>query len=286
MKKLRISSTNNLHPREGLSEAQLVSEGLRFMKDRGFDAADFSMKNIENLQTEWQTVVEAALEAGKSYGIKYEICHLPFDGKVAFEPERIPAFNEKMLRCIEAAKMLSVDYAVLHPNTWNIPVEDYDRKAQYDSVMRHFEPFVEKAEKLGVSLAVENMRLAPTSRPTHRYCQEPEELCEIADACGINVCWDFGHANIGSLKQSEAIAYVGKRLKVLHVNDNNKIDDDHVPPFSGKVDWLDAMKGLSDVGFDGLFNFEINTAKIPDSLREPFANYLLKSANELISYLN
>ena len=285
MKDLRISSTNNLHPKDGLNPSEYVREGLRFMKECGFDAADFSMKIIENISDGWEKPVEEAILAGKEYGIKYELCHLPFDGKLSVEPERIPAFNEKMLRCIEAAAMLGVDYAVLHPNTWNIPLAEFDRKEQYDWVTRHFEPFVEKACKLGVRLAVENMRLAPSIEPAHRYCQDPDELCEIADAFGIGVCWDFGHANIGALRQSEALKYVGKRLKVLHVNDNNKIDDDHVPPFSGKIDWIDAMKGLSLAEFDGLFNYEIQTNGIPCALRRSFTEYLVRSARELISYI-
>ena len=281
---MRISSSNNLHSLPLANPTEYIVSGLEFMKEVGFDAVDFSMKSIENLSCDWQKHIEAAKEAEKRLGIRHEICHLPFDGKVAVDPERVLPFKKKMLRCIEVSAMLGVDYAVLHPNTWNVPLNEYDRRAEYDSVMRHFEPFVKKAESLGVRLAVENMRLAPSAVPSHRYCQDPDELCEVADAFGIDVCWDFGHANIGDLRQSEALLYVGKRLKVLHVNDNNRIEDDHVPPFSGKVDWRDAMKGLALSGFDGLFNYEINTVNIPVNLRKSFANYLLDCAKELNGY--
>jgi sugar phosphate isomerase/epimerase len=139
-------------------------------------------------------------------------------------------------------------------------------------------------DKVGVKIAVENMRVVHNSYPTHRYCQDPDELCEVADALGASVCWDFGHANLGGLCQSEALRYLGNRVKVLHVNDNTRADDDHLPPFIGNIDWKDAMKGLSEIGFTGLFNYEIETKRIPKELRDPFADYLVEAAREIISY--
>ena len=143
----------------------------------------------------------------------------------------------------------------------------------------------EYAEKVGVNVVIENMRVINGARLSHRYCQQPDELCEIADALGIGVCWDFGHANISGIKQSEGLSYVGKRLKVIHVNDNTGIDDDHVPPFIGNVDWSDAMHGLALAEFDGLFNFELSTSRIPENARPAFAKYLLEAANELMTYI-
>ena len=283
---MKISSTLNLHFRSTDEPSEFIREGLRFMRAAGFDAADFSMKMIQNAGDGWKRHIEAALEAENEFGIKFEVCHLPFiDAKVAKYPALISEFDIIMHRSIDAAALLGVDYAVLHPNTTNLPLDSFKREEQYDYVMRHLEPFVEHATRVGVRLAVENMRLTPTSVPAHRYCQHPDELCDIADACGIDVCWDFGHANTCGLKQSESLAYIGKRLKVLHVNDNGGIEDDHIPPFSGTVDWRDAMKGLKLAGFSGNFNYEIKTRNIPESLRTSFAAYLLDSARELISYI-
>ena len=129
------------------------------------------------------------------------------------------------------------------------------------------------------------MRVIPTFVASHRYAQMPDELCDVADALGIGCCWDFGHANISGIKQSEGLAYVGKRLKVLHINDNFGIGDDHVPPFIGNIDWKDAMRGMYEIGFDGLLNFEVATAKIPTELRRETAKYLVGAAEVLKSYI-
>jgi len=284
MQKLRLASSLELHyyPKNDISE--YIRQGLVFHKKVGFDAADFPMWIIDFFDDNWKKHIENALKATDETGIKFELCHLPFSTQIIKNPELLPEFNQKVHCAIDAAAMLGVDYAVVHSNVITLPVSEFDRAEQYETVVQHLGPFVEHADKVGVKIVVENMRLVPGSVPVHRYCQEPDELCDVADALGIGVCWDFGHANICGVKQSEALSYIGSRLKVLHINDNNGIGDDHVAPFFGTIDWQDAMKGLIDIGFDGLFNYEVVVSAVPEVLREPFARYLIQCAGEMMKY--
>lgn len=285
MKKLRISSKLILNSELKEDFSEYIRDGIIFMKNAGFDAVDFTFNMMESVKDDWTGYIEKAMSDADEAGIRFEVCHLPHSSRLAKNPDIVPEFNKKMHKAIDAAALLGVDFAVLHPNTTTLTMDIYDRKAQYDSVMNHLAPFAEHAKKVGLNIVVENMRYVPSHIPSHRYCQEPDELCEIADALGIGVCWDFGHANIGALKQSEALSYVGKRLKILHVNDNNGVDDIHIPPFTGKTDWKDAMHGLALSGFDGLFNYELKTASIPRALQGAFAKYMIESAHELMSYI-
>ncbi len=285
MKKLRISSTINLHGTLQGDAVQFACDGLAFHKKIGFDAADFPTTLVARMEENWESGIDEIKAASAEIGIRFEVCHLPYGVKIGGTPEEAAPFNESMHRAIDAAKRLGVDYAVLHPNTTTVPLENFDRQAQYDSVMEHLSPFAEHAAKIGLHIVVENMRQVPKHYPVHRYCGTPEELCEIADALGLGVCWDFGHAHINGLCQSEALAYVGKRLKVLHINDNFAWGDDHVPPFCGTVNWADAMKGLSAIGFDGLLNYEITARRVPDTARESFARYLYDAAEALLSLM-
>ena len=282
---MRLCSRINLNYDKSNSVSEYVTNGLSYLKSKGFDAADFTMKIIEPLGDRWQTCIENALSDCSRLGINFEICHLPFNLKASTDPLFLPTFKRTVYNAIDAAAVLGSEYAVIHPNTVTQSIKDFNRKKSYDAVMTHLAPFVEYANKLGVKIAVENMRVVHKDHPTHRYCQDPDELCDIADALGVGVCWDFGHASIGGLCQSESIKYIGTRLKVLHVNDNTGRDDDHMPPFVGTIDWRDAMNGLSAVGFSGLFNYEIETERVPETLRESFANYLVNAAREIISYL-
>lgn len=282
MKQLRVSSGFNLHCHEGEDFVDYIKKGLRFMKEIGFDASDFSMKQLDLTTDGWRAQVEQLLAAGEACGIRFELCHLPFGSVKAVMQD---SFGEKMHNAIDAAVALGVKHAVMHPNTTTLPVLQQNRAALFESVMAHLTPFVEHAKRVGLDVVVENMRVVPDMRLSHRYCQDPDELCDVADALGIGVCWDFGHAHLSGLKQSEALAYVGKRLKVLHVNDNAAIDDEHLPPFLGGVDWRDAMHGLALAHFEGLFNFELSASKIPSAMRRQFATYVRAAATELLTYI-
>lgn len=280
MKKLRVSSGLNLHSYPQPDINAYIRQGLLFNKRAGFDACDFSMGYLRQMGADWEAGIDRVKADMEEIGIRVEVCHLPY-GVVDGTAEDMALFEASVHTAIDAAKRLEVPYAVVHPNTITIPRLQFDRKAYYEKVMAHLAPFVEHGNKIGVNIVVENMRPVPQNFPFCRYCAEPDELCEIADGLEIGVCWDFGHANIAGLKQSEAIRYVGRRLKVLHVNDNFAWDDEHIPPFMGKVDWADAMQGLNAVGFEGLLNYEIGTARIPECARESFARYLLDAAARL-----
>ena len=285
MKKLRLSSTLNLHGASKENISEYVKQGLIFYKEIGFDAVDFPTYLFDLSSDDCLVHAEQALRDSEEIGIKFELSHLLFSGRVCKEPDYLPIFNERMHRSIDIAATLGVDHAVFHPNTTTIPMKNYSRKAEYDSVMNHLSPFVEHANKVGLNVVIENMRYVPHFAPVHRYCQTPDELCEVADALGIGVCWDFGHAHINGIKQSEGLQYVGKRLKMLHVNDNFATEDEHLLPFLGNIDWKDAMHGLALVGFDGLFNYEVAASRVPDAVKEAYAKYIIESANELMSYI-
>lgn len=286
MKKLKVSSPLNLHVRKTEDNAKHVREGLLFHKEMGFDAADFGMGLLDLSGEGWRVGAEQALADSKEIGVDFNVCHLPFIGGGGFKsPEHEEEFNKRMHNAIDAAKILCIDYAVLHPSTATLTMKKYDEKEQYDFVMRHLSPFAEHAARIGVNIVVENMRVIPQFVMGHRFCQTPEELCAVADALGIGVCWDFGHANISGIKQSEGLRYVGKRLKVIHVNDNAAVDDEHLLPFTGNVDWKDAMHGLAIAGYEGVFNFELSTGRLPECVRKDFAGYMINAANELMSYI-
>ncbi len=58
---------------------------------------------------------------------------------------------------------------------------------------------------------------------------------------------------------------MGKNLTVLHLHDNFGALNDwfgemdrHLLPFFGCVDWKGTVKALREIGFDGVFSFEVN----------------------------
>ncbi|MBR6726850.1 MAG: sugar phosphate isomerase/epimerase [Clostridia bacterium] len=286
MKNLPISCATNLCPRaEGQDAVSYVHDTIRFYRECGLDTADFGTTMLDLTSEGWKPQVEAIMNDATAQSFQFYMGHLPFMGGISKNEEVMETFKLKVHNAIDAAAALGLQYAVMHPNAAVFPLLKYDGDEQRAVTLELLSPFVEHANRVGLNLVVENMRVVSGKMQSHRYCQTAEEVCDLADTLGIGICWDFGHANLSGLKQSKALEYVGKRLKVIHVNDNCGIEDDHVLPFSGIVNWKDAMHGLALTGFEGPFNFELNLGRVPATLRRDLAAYLMGIANELMSYI-
>lgn len=287
MKQMRVSCGLVMHAYPKDDAYEFLREGLDFHKRIGFDAGDVSLNFFSNLAgDQLEDVVERGLAYSQKIGMPIELAHLPFSsrgGKNTCEDKE--HFNRRMHRSIDCAKMLGVKCAVMHPDVSVLPLEEYDEKVQHDLVMKLLTPFVEHAEKIGLTVVVENMLMPKQPYPAHRYCMLPDELCKVADALGVGVCWDFGHAHIAGVKQSEGLACIGKRLQMLHVNDNHGTQDVHLAPWQGNIDWADAMQGLSAIGFEGLLNYELIVMHQPAAVRDDSARYALNAARELMKLM-
>jgi len=273
--KLRISSCFNLHAPSYDNAEKHLREGMLFMKKVGFDAIELRANVFPMIENEADFYVEKILEYSQEIGIRFENAHMPFyvsDGTLV----------QAICRAIDISKKLGIRYGVVHTDNAMVQLDDYDEKKEFENAMTLLAPVVEYANKVGFSIVVENNALVSYGYPVTRYCSRPEDLCTLADALGVGVCWDFGHGNLIGVKQSEALTCIGHRLKYLHINDNYGKYDSHLPPFHGRIDWADAMKGLAATGFDGLFNLELTTERLPAAVRESYAYYLKDTVKELL----
>jgi sugar phosphate isomerase/epimerase len=109
-----------------------------------------------------------------------------------------------------------------------------------------------------LTICLENLR-------GRKLAQTADDLNAMIDAVGdenLGICLDTGHLNYCSAigcgqPQGEFIRKAGKRLKALHIDDNDGTADQHRMPYRGTVDWQDVMSALAEVGYDRLFNLEI-----------------------------
>lgn len=289
-KKLKISVSSRFYTL-GPGTSRSFIELMDFLHNCGFDGTDLDFADVTLLGENWKKELSAVAERAAQLGVRIDFGHLPFkkiyleDGSEDKETE-----HKNMLWAIDAAGFLGSEYAVIHPiGSPSAPFtpEAID-KALNDNI-NYLTPYIEYADKAGVKLVVENMRNPKKAEGCHRFSSHAEELVRLADALGIGICWDFGHAHNAALRpQSEELRLVGNRLKVLHVNDNHGGDDEHLLPFFGTVDWKDAMLGLRDTGFDGYFNFECRMFRLPHNelLRENIGKYAHSLAETLIDMMN
>ena len=92
----------------------------------------------------------------------------------------------------------------------------------------------------------------------------------------LGICLDTGHLNLNGKNQREYILKAGKRLRAIHIADNEGHSDQHLMPFTcGQIDFLQVVSALKEIGYDGLFNLEIpGENRIPLELRNAKLAYI------------
>ena len=256
---------------------------IRDTVEAGFTVLDFpfhsKMATFLNDGEDWKTPMKEYRALAESLGARFRYAHIPFGYPPADDKEAWALFNRRCGRALQAAAELGVEWAVAHPYDMAAPL--YDEKAALDRALGYLTPLAHIAVESGVGMAIENM-VDRVLVPFRRYCSTAENLRTVIDSVRVTVsdpgrigaCLDTGHANACGLDHYAAVKVLGSRLKMLHVNDNGGLADDHIPPFTGTVHWDRLMQGLKEIGFPGDLNYEVRSSTIPGDAVEARVAYV------------
>lgn len=174
---------------------------------------------------------------------------------------------ERVKRSIDACAELGGEITVVHFGRCCIPeVEWLSRQARED-----YSIFLKKcaahARRRGVRIALENPGRDPRSYPGTF-----EELRGLAEAEGLEIAFDVGHANLffrrkGVRSTGAQIARCIRSMRDfiahVHLHDNRGENDDHLPPGMGEIDFRRVIAALRGVGYNGAFVLELWDPKNP-----------------------
>ena len=154
------------------------------------------------------------------------------------------AYQSEIIRRLGDAE---IPLAIIHPSGEpNLPeVRAEMMKCAKDSLAT----LAEIAAKEGVTIAVEDL-----PRTCLGCC-----AAEIADLISadprLRVCFDTNH-----LLEEDNLYFMRAmkdKIVTLHVSDYDFINERHWLPGEGKVDWVALMDGLDEIGYDGVFLYEL-----------------------------
>lgn len=258
---------------------------LAFNKKVGFEEMDFAFDTPMLLKDGWQELFRDKMELAAEAGVRIRYAHLPFDYPNANREYGWDEFWLASCRAIDLAKEAGVDCAAIHPRTFM--TREYDGEKEHAAAVEFMMPYCEYAGKVGLTLALENMRGPGKSGPKEirRYAEQVDDLIQLADEMGTGICWDTGHANISAQPQKESLMKIGRRLKMVHINDNFAEDDVHIAPFIGNVDWRGVAEGLKEIGYAGSLNLEVGSRKRPEEIRFEYAAYMAAAARKLVKMI-
>lgn len=223
-----------------------IKERVRLIREAGFETVlhwwDDSFIDVEGVTKEEQA------EMIRKEGLLIENAHLCFThvNELWLDTVNGEDLLARYLSDIESMAKNEIPIAVMHTTTGRNPPQVSPLG------MDRFKRIAEKGQSCGVRIAVENVR----------FPEITDEVLAAIDSLGF--CYDSGHDFIWSETPYERMKKYGGRLWAVHLHDNMGVNDDHLPPGDGKLNWDMVLEGIESSSYQGSFTLESDTGEIPE----------------------
>lgn len=242
---------------------QPIADCLPLIRESGFSAievcsspAHLDFRHSESVQVAAQQIEELGLEA-------YSF-HAPFAPHIdiaSLDDGQRAASVAEIRQAAEAAALLRVHYFVLHPGPENPAVVGPEEQLpRLQHLLGSLNQVASHCKELGITCVLEN-------KLPHLIFGNPSDVLWILDginAAEVGFCLDTGHAFFAGQIPDLVRKVVSGYLRMIHAHDNNGTNDDHLPPGDGKIDWMQLLRNLAQVGFRGALILELAGASDPN----------------------
>ncbi len=175
---------------------------------------------------------------------------------------------ERLEQTLEVAAIVRPLMIIVHPgyNKW---FYDGDVKLWLENSLTTWKPIVAKAEKIRSTIAIENI-----------FEEEPSSLKQLLSAIEspyFNFCFDTGHFHLFSkVSMKDWFEVLSNNIKAVHLHDNFKKSDDHLPIGDGEIDFDLFFQLIKHYGVDSLFTIEPHKIELLDRSLKACKSYLMK----------
>jgi sugar phosphate isomerase/epimerase len=243
-----------------------MEERFKYIKAAGFDGIML-----------WWSDQYAGIDGDKSYhpdkarkhGLFIENIHTPIIPNNYLWEDSINGDDmEKLLTdCINDCYLHNIPTAIIHVTY------GFNPPPVSQTGIDRFRRMVEAAESRNVNIALENLL-----RPEYL-----EPLLSGIESERLGFCYDSGHEN-SYTRGTDLLSQYGSKLIALHLHDNDGVQDLHLIPGEGNIDWNTLMKKISATGYTGPIALEIanrSTKHPPGETPESFLEKAFYAAKRL-----
>ena len=213
-----------------------------------------------------------------TYGVKIWSFHLPFYPFSVLDISR-PDLAESTIKYLEniilKAGKIGVDKFIIHAS--GEPINDEDRASRMETAKNSLKALVEIAKTVNATICVEDL-------PRSCLGRSASDILELLSAHeDLRACFDTNHL-LGE-DNVDFVKAIGNKIVTLHVSDYDFVNERHWLPGEGKNDWQGILNALKEVGYNGIWLYEIDRA-CPKTIIRPrrleFSDYI-KNANQVFN---
>ncbi len=277
------------------------AQALKIAKEIGADGVDFDLtmysKNRNSIYdksneeiiayfTELRALAdELGLEIGQTHGRI-----VGFKNKLE-EDDRL--IEEAAIDCMVTA-ILGAKCCIIHSVTSIFMGPDAPAELMHRLNFDMFCRMVPFAKQYGIKIASETFGDAVQFDACDFFGNIGEFLKSYNRVCAVEdfanymcVCVDTGHSNKASRFNNnptpgDVIRMLGGHVQVLHLNDNDKLTDQHKIPMTGTIDWEDVFNALDEVGYTGVYNMELELRHFGEDFCIEEAAFAIKVMRQLL----
>ena len=225
-------------------------EMVLYFEQAGYNYCELSFEHGGELLEREGTPEEigtAFKNYAKEHGMTFTQGHLPLSYKICQNKEDL----ERMKDWLDLYNAIGIKYCVLHCDKF-IGIDGVTPKKRFDWNVEALRELGVHIKDTDLVICLENLNIYPITA---------DELLELLDALDkehFAICLDTGHLHMNQGDLTEFIQKAGKRIKALHIADNEGREDQHMMPCGrGGIDFVSVFKELKKVGYDELYNLEI-----------------------------
>lgn len=262
----------------GPEELLGVPGAYKAIKEAGFDGVDANIDHLltwndiaqRKLSPAFQAEGKAALEYFKPWKEAAEACglenyqaHAPFPSYVQGEDG---AFNEAMIHVLKTC-LMGCDYMncrrlIIHPFFLGYDAQMTPER-EWEVNIERYSQLIPAAKEYGVTICLENMFSGHNHKIYSACCSDITTACAYIDELNrlagqkcFGFCLDTGHLLLLGKDIKNSMIQLGDRIEAFHVHDNNGLDDQHLAPYMGVMDWSRFVEGLAAIHYDKTMSFE------------------------------
>ena len=225
----------------------LVSE-IQLFGEMGFDFVEITVESPAATPEKIAKEKKAVLDALHSYNFGV-LAHMPWYFSVAHPYERIQkAIIGEFAAAFESAASLGAKKVTLH--TEFMPAGIQDRPIHVAKTIESMKALSKEASDRGMALLVENAWSSSFSI---------KEFKTLFSELDIGMTLDIGHASTADGEGVENyVAQFKKRVSHVHLHDNDRRADQHLPLGAGKIDIPKAVREIKSF-YDGTITLEVHS---------------------------
>lgn len=198
-------------------------------------------------------------------GLAISQCHAPFPAYIPGRPEVLDYMIDAYKKCIEVCEQIGCGNIIIH----GISLQPDDKENMPETIevlnWKLYESLIPALQKCThVTVCLENLFSWQTNvGAVEGTCSDPHEAVRFIDTLNekagreaFGLCLDTGHLLLLRKDVRTYTPILGKRIKALHIHDNDGVTDRHYAPLTGKFDWAGFCDALRQVGYEGDLSFE------------------------------